>query len=378
MGLTQNLGLLSTAIKATSTLNVGIGTNSPDGKLHIYGKTYARYGQDDMFAFYYDDNYRFGITNPSTDLRQLRVFGKAADGNSFLVFATGNDTERMRITSGGNVGIGTSSPSAILHTSVTTNGTSVGALFANPNQAGTADAVTINFGLGRTTDAFLFSIPAIKFGKEQQWTSTGSTVDGYLSFSTMLNESVSERMRITSGGSVGIGTAGSSDARFTVAGLDATSSNYSVVFNNNTTTMFFLRNDGYMYFGLSSNSPYNLGQSGRTCILASNGTVGYLVSTRESKANIESIKNVDFINQLNPVQFNYRKKDDKTNTFTDEVEDNITYGFIADEVEKINKELVFYNSDNTTLAGVDYNSIIAILTKAVQELKAEIDALKNK
>jgi hypothetical protein len=98
------------------------------------------------------------------------------------------------------VGIGTSSPSAILHTSVTTNGTSIGALFANPNQAGTADAVSINFGLGRTTDAFLFSIPAIKFGKEQQWTSTGSTVDGYLAFSTMLNETVTERMRITSGG----------------------------------------------------------------------------------------------------------------------------------------------------------------------------------
>lgn len=28
MGLTQNLGLLSTAINATSTLNVGIGTSS--------------------------------------------------------------------------------------------------------------------------------------------------------------------------------------------------------------------------------------------------------------------------------------------------------------------------------------------------------------
>jgi hypothetical protein len=30
------------------------------------------------------------------------------------------------------------------------------------------------------------------------------------------------------------------------------------------------------------------------------------------------------------------------------------------------------------LAGVEYNSMIAILTKAVQELKAEIEQLKNK
>jgi hypothetical protein len=134
-------------------------------------------------------------------------------GGSNIRFGIGywNNTtysEQFTILSNGNVGIGTTSPSAILHTSVTTNGTSVGALFANPNQAGTADAVSINFGLGRTADALLFSIPAIKFGKEQQWTSTGSTVDGYLSFSTMLNESVSERMRITSGGVLQIANSG--------------------------------------------------------------------------------------------------------------------------------------------------------------------------
>jgi hypothetical protein len=35
MGLTQNLGLLSTAIKATSTLNVGIGTSSPVTLLEV-------------------------------------------------------------------------------------------------------------------------------------------------------------------------------------------------------------------------------------------------------------------------------------------------------------------------------------------------------
>jgi hypothetical protein len=91
----------SELMRLTNTGRVGIGTTTPDGKLHVFGKTYARYGQDDMFAFYYDDNYRFGITNPSTDLRQLRVFGQAADGNSFIVFATNNNIERMRITTDG-------------------------------------------------------------------------------------------------------------------------------------------------------------------------------------------------------------------------------------------------------------------------------------
>jgi hypothetical protein len=112
----------------------------------------------------------------------------------------------MTIQGNGNVGIGTDSPAAKLHTSTTTAGNSVGILLANPNQSGTADSVSINFGLGRTSDSFLRSDAAITFGKEQQWTGTPSTVDGYLAFSTTLNEVSAEKMRITSGGNVLIGT----------------------------------------------------------------------------------------------------------------------------------------------------------------------------
>ena len=100
----QSNSTVTTSITSDITYisgKLGIGNSAPDGKLHVFGKTYARYGQDDMFAFYYDDTYRFGLTNPSTDLRQLRLFGQAADGNSFIVFATGNNSERGRFTSGG-------------------------------------------------------------------------------------------------------------------------------------------------------------------------------------------------------------------------------------------------------------------------------------
>ena len=76
------------------------------------------------------------------------------------------------------------------------------------------------------------------------------------------------------------------------------------------------------------------------------------------------------------ILFNYRKKNNESNTFTDELYENINYGFIADEVESVNKELVFYN-ENGNLAGVEYNKMIAILTKAIQELKQEINTLKN-
>jgi hypothetical protein len=195
-----------------------------------------------------------------------------------------------------------------------------------------------------------------------------------------------ERIKITSTGNVGIGMVGYGDMRLVVRGAGTSSATFGFrVENSAANALFQVRNDGLTETGTQTNSPYNISATGRTAILSSSGVLGYLVSTRESKANIESIKNIDFINKLNPVQFNYRKKDYTTNEFTDELYDNITYGFIADEVEKVNKELVFYNSDGTTLAGVDYNSMIAILTKAVQEqqaqieeLKAEIDELKNK
>jgi hypothetical protein len=177
--------------------------------------------------------------------------------------------------------------------------------------------------------------------------------------------------------SVSIGVTISSNTRLTVKGGDATSANYSFVANNSAQLTFGVRNDGLIETGTAANSPYNVTATGRNAVLSSSGVLGYLVSTRESKENIESIKNIDFINQLNPVQFNYRKKDYTTNEFTDELYDNVTYGFIADEVEKVNKELAFYNEDGT-LAGVEYNSIIAILTKAVQEQNKTITSLQDR
>ena len=47
---------------------------------------------------------------------------------------------------------------------------------------------------------------------------------------------------------------------------------------------------------------------------------------------------------------------------------------IADEVEKVNQDLCFY--DYGKLSGVHYDRMIAPLIKALQEQKAEIDALK--
>ena len=333
-------------MRITSGGNVGIGTSSPANLLHLAGTSATpslRLSSSANIAFYWD----IGRENASTgDF----VFNNAVGASS---------TERLRITAAGNVGIGITTPSAKLD------------LGSNFGTAGTINKISL-YNTG-TTPTYGFGISAAQL----DYVSVNDHV-----FYT--GATLGERMRITSTGTVnilndcGVGGAGDTGTRLVVYGKDSTSSNNAfLVFNSASTDLFLVRNDGLFRTGTAASSPYNNSQTGRTPILASNGTLGYLVSTRESKANIESIKSIDFINQLNPVQFNYRKKDDKTNTFTDEVEDNITYGFIADEVEVVNKDLAFYNEDGS-LAGVEYNSMIAILTKAVQEQQAIITSLQDR
>ena len=183
-------------------------------------------------------------------------------------------------------------------------------------------------------------------------------------------------MRISGSGYIGMGFSGYSSVKLSIKGTDTTSANQCLICydSSEVTSLLRVRNDGLIGCGNTTNSPYNYATTGRSAIYDSSGNFGYLVSTRESKANIESIKSIDYINQLNPVQFNYRKKDIDTNEYTDELYDNITYGFIADEVEKVNKDLVFYNSDGTTLAGVEYNSMIAIVIKGYQDQQLRIEA----
>jgi hypothetical protein len=199
-------------MRITSSGNVGIGTDNPTFHLDVRGTTpqTLRLSRSGTAGSGGAASLIFEAREPTLGTGQTAGI---SSNLGVLAFNTGGvsgdivgGTQRMAITSAGNVGIGTTSPGAKLHTSTTTAGNSIGVLLANPNQSGSADSVSINFGLGRTADSFLRSDAIITYGKEQQWTGTPSTVDGYLSFATTLNETTSERMRITSTGNVGIGT----------------------------------------------------------------------------------------------------------------------------------------------------------------------------
>ncbi len=76
--------------------NVGIGTSSPTYKLDVYGG--ASGTRTDVFVSNAAANYNIGVLSDNN--------GFASSTNAMLFYTAAN--ERMRITSGGNVGIGTS------------------------------------------------------------------------------------------------------------------------------------------------------------------------------------------------------------------------------------------------------------------------------
>jgi len=103
-------------------------------------------------------------------------------------------------------------------------------------------------------------------------------------------------------------------------------------------------------------------------VYLSSGATSWTANSDIRLKNINShIENaVEKLSTLQTINFSY--KDDKTN------KQNL--GLIAQEVEKIFPELIDKNGDG--MLGVRYTELVPVLIKAVQELKLEIETLKNK
>jgi hypothetical protein len=138
--------------------NVGIGTVSPDGKLNIDVNTSAAAGQNDDAS-----NYSFvlnctsgsstghierhiGFRDPGGDVvSAINAVDDGGSGATGITFATGNVTtlsERMRIDSSGNVGIGVVSPGSALEVNgVIESNTSDGLGYFRLDVSGTNKAI---------------------------------------------------------------------------------------------------------------------------------------------------------------------------------------------------------------------------------------------
>jgi hypothetical protein len=304
----------------------------------------------------FDASLRLNNNSSATTWGILQAGPSAISGGGMNMYTTGaypftlgtNGTEKMRIITNGNVGINITSPYGKLDVggSIALNGRPV------------IDNSSTELYIGGITGVSGRGIDIISL-----WTVN------------------TERMRISSAGEIYIGTSTTDkNSRLVTYGSTTDANNYALrAFSSGSDVLFGTRNDGLLVSGTLSLSPYNYSVSGRAMYVNSGGVIGYNSSTRESKKNIESISDVSWIYNLNPVKYNKRKKDNEGN-FLEEFYNNTEYGFIADEVEQVNADFVFYDvkEDGTKkLAGVEYNHMISVLTKAIQELKAELDSLKQ-
>jgi hypothetical protein len=258
-------------------------------------------------------------------------------------------TSVINWTSAGNVGIGTTSPSQKL-----TIDASNGFPFIDFKVNGTG------YGdIGYNTSASAFTIGAYSTTPMEFYTNG------------------SPRMRITSGGGVemnntlAIGRATESAVRLSIQSSSTDSGAYAMILRNSASTdLLVVRNDGAIYTGNGANSPYNLTTgSGANVFVESGGLLYRSTSSIKYKKNVlDYSKGLTEIMQMRAVTYEGKSKSDEGKIFA---------GLIAEEVHDLGlTEFVQYATDGTPDA-LAYSNMVSLLIKGIQELKAELDTLKN-
>jgi len=171
-----------------SSGNVGIGTSTPNAKFEVSSLT-------NQALFTSNDSRKSILINYDNATNVASIGVEDGYGSAPLTFRD-NGAERMRITATGNVGVGTTSPSSILHI----YGLDPVLTIQNNRAAavGNVSEIALKGLLSTGADAFIGRITGI-----QQ--STGSNT-GDVAIKTYNGGSLGEVARFTSAGNVGIGT----------------------------------------------------------------------------------------------------------------------------------------------------------------------------
>jgi hypothetical protein len=288
------------------------------------------------------------------------IFFPAADT---IAFAEGG-TEAMRIDSSGNVGIGSASPTTYVDGSrglvVETSSGRSGLTFVGNHS--TADEILgrINFtDSGSTNTSYRNAIiDGIRGANDNS---------AYLVFSTSNSGNAAERMRITSAGLMLLGvtsTLGGQTAYLTTRGTASDVGITVGVTNNGYNAMKFLNQDNTVVGSIVNNS---------------GGTAFNTTSDYRLKENVAPMTGaLATVSALKPC------------TYTWKADGAAGQGFIAHELQAIVPDAVSgakdatetYTDDNGVeqtrpkYQGVDTSYLVATLTAAIQELKAELDTTK--
>jgi hypothetical protein len=385
-------------MRIDSAGNVGIGTASPSGKLHVVGNTYIdgdiyfggqgnggetvingeqnagfriySYGNSDSDFTGWDHAgrpvFQIGLPAAGTYYHEKVTFNPSNYDVDFIVDSDVAEGALFMEGSNGNVGIGTTTPGAML----SVNGTvAIGAgVVGTPGDLSVArvsspTAGVIYFG-NTNTDSY------IQGGAGAMSFTTGAT--------TVLNLSSSI---------INLNT------RTDIAGtlyLKYNSTNYTSLATGATGNLTITPNGGITNFvgsvGIGTTTPNRTlevngsirmgalitGAGGAVAVYRdANGDLADSTSSIKYKTNVETMENVlDKINQLNVVRFAWNEV-----TSTPGMLD---FGMISEEVNTILPDLVTFEADGTTPRGLKYEKMGLFAIKGLQEQQKQIKELASK
>jgi len=393
LGIRANTNLiLSTGgatekVRISSAGNVGIGTTNPGTILDVKGA-----GTYDFIS----------ISNGSTSggggvLTKQNATASSWFGNSGgweggtsndtgigsyaggIRFYTNGGSEKMRIASGGSVGIGTTSPGALLHI----YGGAQDFEIQMQNGNGSAFLQLRNGATGFRPANNIGVVNSIASGSVALQAASGGDIK--------LGISTTEMMRITPNGF----TKQSNNGNYSYPGnnvhetVSSTTGDYVNVFTNTSTNPYgtYIRYSAaspngsvneFFICGDTTNVKFVVLSSGT--VQNRTGTYGTLSSDIRLKENvIEASSKLNDLLKLRVVNFN----------LIDDASKKKQIGFIAQEFKEVFPSLVFekdtreYDDEGNIISGledalgINVGMEFAILVKAIQELKAEVDDLKS-
>lgn len=321
-----------------STGNVGIGTANPLANLHVVdADTLSEFRIQATAA----DS--FAILSLKNDAREWRWQVQGTNADKLYLYDATALLIRMVVDSSGNVGIGTASPAHLLHVRGT------GAVYGMVESADGPATIRVKS-------------PGGEFGWYVPDSSNQFRIYDYTAAAV--------RMTIDSTGNVGIGTTGP-NAKLTVAPnlSDTTLDTYGeyavLLYDNGAAVSSYglaVRSNNLM---LKSNSAFAFHGSAGTSIATINSSGTYAASDRNLKQDIAALSyGLDAVMKLKPSS--YHLKEDPTGPRH--------IGFIAQEVKPVVPEVVIGEEGSMQLA---YPSLVPVLAKAIQDLKADNDNLRD-
>lgn len=314
---------------------VGIGTTNPTGGIS---------GTEGVLEISNANVSVLALTSGAASGKKHQIYSSNDGGLYFRDGTTGS--QRMIISSAGNVGIGTTSPGDKLtivgtgsYTGISVDtGSTTGGAYISVKQNGVSSGFFGGTGaaLGDTSaDLALYA-------------ESGKGIRFYT------NANSADRIRITSGGSLCVGR------------TTAPSSSYTAAFQE-AIAMYVNTNGNNMINWFNASGSYV------SSIVINSSTVLYnTVSDYRLKEDLKSFKGLDIVSKINV--YDYKWKSDGTRM----------YGVVAHELQEVLPDAVSgfkdaVNPDGSIKnQGVDYSKIVPVMVQAIKELKAELDTLKNK